>query len=41
LNDKGQPDRIGYKVAKDGSKERVFKKTGKAVPVQTKETAKK
>lgn len=32
LNDKGQPDRIGYRVAKDGSKERVFKKTGKVVP---------
>jgi large subunit ribosomal protein L24 len=32
LNDKGEADRIGYKVAKDGSKERVFKKTGKAVP---------
>jgi large subunit ribosomal protein L24 len=34
LNDKGQPDRVGYQVAKDGSKERVFKKTGKAVPEQ-------
>jgi large subunit ribosomal protein L24 len=34
LNDKGQPDRIGYQVAKDGSKERVFKKTGKIVPEQ-------
>lgn len=32
LNDKGEADRIGYQVAKDGSKERVFKKTGKAVP---------
>lgn len=32
LNDKGQPDRIGYRVAKDGSKERIFKKTGKVVP---------
>jgi large subunit ribosomal protein L24 len=31
INDKGQPDRIGYKVAKDGSKERIFKKTGKSI----------
>lgn len=31
LNDKDQPDRIGYKVTKDGKKERVFKKTGKVV----------
>lgn len=32
LNDKDQPDRIGYKITKDGKKERVFKKTGKVVP---------
>ena len=32
LNEKGEPDRIGYSVAKDGSKTRVFKKTGKPVP---------
>lgn len=32
LNDKNQPDRVGYKVMADGRKERVFKKTGKAVP---------
>jgi len=32
VNDKGEVDRIGYKVAKDGSKTRVFKKTGAAVP---------
>ncbi len=31
LNDKGQPDRIGYKVNKDGSKDRIFKKTGQVV----------
>lgn len=36
LNDKGQPDRIGYRVAKDGSKERIFKKTGKVIPTQEK-----
>lgn len=39
INDKGQPDRIGYQVAKDGSKERIFKKTGKVVP-QSKEAKK-
>ena len=32
LNDKGKVDRIGYQVAKDGTKERVFKKTGQPVP---------
>lgn len=32
LNDKKQPDRIGYRVAKDGSKERIFKKTNATVP---------
>lgn len=32
INDKGQQDRIGYAVAKDGSKTRIFKKTGASVP---------
>ena len=32
LNDKDQPDRIAFKVAKDGKKTRVFKKTGKMMP---------
>lgn len=32
INDKGEADRIGYQVTKDGQKTRVFKKTGKAVP---------
>jgi hypothetical protein len=32
INDKGQADRIGYSVAKDGSKTRIFKKTGVVVP---------
>lgn len=32
INDKGEADRIGYKVEKDGSKVRIFKKTGKVVP---------
>jgi large subunit ribosomal protein L24 len=31
LNDKNEPDRIGYKVNKDGTKARVFKKTGKVI----------
>ncbi len=32
INDKGHPDRLGYRLAKDGSKERIFKKTGRPVP---------
>lgn len=32
INDKGQQDRIGYKVATDGTKTRIFKKTGAVVP---------
>lgn len=32
INEKGQTDRIGYTVAKDGSKTRIFKKTGSVVP---------
>lgn len=31
VNEKGQPDRIGYTVSKDGKKERIFRKTGKPV----------
>ncbi len=31
LNDKGQPDRVGYQVAKDGQKVRIYKKTGTVV----------
>lgn len=41
LNEKGAVDRIGYQVAKDGSKTRVFKKTGKSVPEPKQETKKK
>ena len=33
INDKGQVDRISFKVAKDGSKQRIFKKTGQPVPI--------
>ncbi|MDQ5951614.1 MAG: large subunit ribosomal protein [Patescibacteria group bacterium] len=32
VNDKGEADRIGYEVAKDGTKNRVFKKTGASIP---------
>jgi large subunit ribosomal protein L24 len=31
LNDDNKVDRVGYKVADDGSKVRVFKKTGKMI----------
>ncbi len=38
LNDKGQPDRVGYKVLKTGQKVRIYKKTGAeiAAPKDTK-----
>jgi len=39
VNDKGEVDRVGYKV-KDSKKFRIFKKTGAEVP-QTKTTVKK
>ncbi|MCC6711578.1 MAG: 50S ribosomal protein L24 [Candidatus Pacebacteria bacterium] len=39
INDKGVADRIGYKVTKDGKKERVFKKTGTVIALK-KETKK-
>lgn len=41
LNDKGEADRIGYKKAKDGSKVRIYKKTGKAIPENTNKEEKK
>jgi len=44
INDEGKADRVGYKIAKDGSKVRIFKKTGKAITQTTakvKKTAKK
>lgn len=40
INDKGQPDRIGYQVTKSGSKTRVFKKTGKPVETAAKKAKK-
>lgn len=41
LNDKNEADRIGYKINKDGSKDRIFKKTGKVIEVPTEAKAKK
>lgn len=32
INDQGQPDRIKYLIAKDGSKERTFSKTQQLLP---------
>lgn len=40
INDKGEADRIGYEVTKDGQKTRIFKKTGAVVP-EPKQEAKK
>jgi ribosomal protein L24 len=37
LNDKGKPDRIGYKVLKDGTKQRIFRKTGAVAETVKKE----
>jgi len=31
VNGEGKPDRIGYKINKDGSKVRIYKKTGKEI----------
>ncbi len=31
LNDKNQPDRVGYRIEKDGSKVRIFKKTNQLI----------
>lgn len=43
INDKGVIDRVGYKVTKDGKKERVYKKTGTVIATkkETKKTTKK
>lgn len=40
LNDKGKPDRIGYKVLKDGTKQRIFRKTGSVAETAKKEIKK-
>lgn len=34
LNDKGEADRIGYKIEADGTKIRVFKKTGAVIVIK-------
>lgn len=41
LNDKGKPDRVSYKLARDGTKERVYSKTGKAIKIESKNKSKK
>jgi large subunit ribosomal protein L24 len=41
INDKGEVDRIGYQVAKDGQKVRIFRKTGKVVAQPALKKAKK
>jgi large subunit ribosomal protein L24 len=41
LNDKGQPDRVGYQLTKGGIKTRIYKKTGKAIPAKAVKSAKK
>ena len=41
LNDKDQPDRVGYKVKADGTKDRIFKKTGKVIETKPVKTVKK
>ncbi|MBP9819492.1 50S ribosomal protein L24 [Candidatus Woesebacteria bacterium] len=41
INDKGKTDRIAYKVSKDGSKTRVFAKTGSVIPDQAPKPEKK
>ncbi len=38
LNQKGQPDRIGYQFKEDGTKQRIFKKTGQPIPYQQPES---
>ena len=41
LNDKNEPDRIGYKTSDDGKKQRIFKKTGKLINYKKAEVATK
>jgi len=35
INDKGEIDRVGYKVSKTGEKERFYKKTGKMISLES------
>lgn len=41
INDKGQPDRIGYQVDKKGTKTSIFRKTGTVIPEKKQEKAAK
>jgi len=41
LNDKGEADRIGYQINKDGSKVRVFKKSGAVIKATAPKEAEK
>ena len=40
LNEEGQPHRIGYRIGPNGSKERIFKKTGTKINYQKSKTKK-
>lgn len=41
LNEKGQPDRVGYRLNKSGAKERIFKKTGTVITAKKTKAAAK
>ncbi len=41
LNDQGKPDRIGYKVSRNGEKTRIFKKTGQVISIEQEEKEEK
>jgi large subunit ribosomal protein L24 len=41
MNNKSQADRVGYKINKDGTKVRVYKKTGEVIPEVKPKTKKK
>lgn len=41
LNDQDQADRIAYRVAADGTKERIYKKTGQVIKTEKIASAKK
>ncbi|MFH2118407.1 MAG: 50S ribosomal protein L24 [Candidatus Paceibacterota bacterium] len=40
INDKGQQDRVGYKIDKDGNKTRIYRKTGTVISQKAKSTKK-
>lgn len=41
LNDKGEPDRIGYKIGADGKKIRIYRKTGVEIVIKSSPSDKK